>query len=37
MTDENLLPKLPNRLSDLLPNSIHVHDVDLKATSDPTI
>lgn len=25
--DENLSPKLPNRLSDLFPNSLHVRDV----------
>jgi predicted nuclease of predicted toxin-antitoxin system len=32
--DENLSPKLPNRLSDLFPNSLHVRDVGMKATID---
>jgi hypothetical protein len=32
--DENLSPKLPNRLSDLFPNSLHVRDVGMKATVD---
>ena len=35
--DENLSPKLPNRLSDLFPNSLHVRDVDMKATIDPIV
>jgi predicted nuclease of predicted toxin-antitoxin system len=35
--DENLSPKLPNRLSDLFPNSIHVRDVGMKATTDPVV
>lgn len=35
--DENLSPKLPNRLSDLFPNSLHVRDVDMKATIDPVV
>ena len=35
--DENLSPKLPNRLSDLFPNSLHVRDVGMKATIDPTV
>jgi len=35
--DENLSPKLPNRLSDLFPNSIHVRDVGMKATIDPVV
>jgi predicted nuclease of predicted toxin-antitoxin system len=35
--DENLSPKLPNRLSDLFPNSIHVRDVGMKATTDPIV
>ena len=35
--DENLSPKLPNRLSDLFPNSIHVRDVGMKATIDPIV
>ncbi|MEG4289134.1 DUF5615 family PIN-like protein [Microcoleus sp. C2C3] len=25
--DENLSPELPNRLSDIFPNSLHVRDV----------
>jgi predicted nuclease of predicted toxin-antitoxin system len=29
--DENLSPKLPNRLSDLFPESLHVQDVGMKA------
>jgi len=32
--DENLSPKLPNRLSDLFPGSLHVRDVGMKATID---
>ncbi len=35
--DENLSPKLPNRLSNLFPNSLHVRDVGMKATIDPTV
>jgi len=35
--DENLSPKLPNRLRDLFPNSLHVRDVGMKATIDPTV
>ena len=35
--DENLSPKLPSRLSDLFPNSLHVRDVDMKATIDPVV
>ena len=35
--DENLSPKLPNRLSDLFPNSLHVRDVGMKATIDPVV
>lgn len=35
--DENLSPKLPSRLSDLFPNSLHVRDVDMKATIDPIV
>jgi hypothetical protein len=34
--DENLSPKLPSRLSDLFPDSLHVRDVGMKATIDPT-
>lgn len=35
--DENLSPKLPNRLLDLFPNSLHVRDVGMKATTDPIV
>jgi predicted nuclease of predicted toxin-antitoxin system len=35
--DENLSPKLPNRLSDLFQNSLHVRDVGMKATIDPIV
>jgi len=35
--DENLSPKLPKRLGDLFPNSLHVRDVGMKATSDPIV
>ena len=35
--DENLSPKLPSRLSDLFPNSLHVRDVGMKATNDPIV
>jgi predicted nuclease of predicted toxin-antitoxin system len=35
--DENLSPKLPNRLRDLFPNSLHVRDVGMKATIDPIV
>ncbi|MBW4485448.1 MAG: DUF5615 family PIN-like protein [Tildeniella torsiva UHER 1998/13D] len=35
--DENLSPKLPNRLSDLFPDSLHVRDVDMKATIDSIV
>ncbi|MEM8505068.1 MAG: DUF5615 family PIN-like protein [Cyanobacteria bacterium P01_D01_bin.1] len=35
--DENLSPKLPRRLADLFPNSLHVRDVDMKSTSDPIV
>lgn len=35
--DENLSPKLPNRLSDLFPNSLHVRDVGMQATIDPIV
>ncbi len=37
LVDENLSPKLPNRLSDLFPDSLHVRDVDMKATIDPIV
>jgi predicted nuclease of predicted toxin-antitoxin system len=35
--DENLSPNLPNRLSDLFPNSLHVRDIGMKATNDPVV
>ncbi|NJM65574.1 MAG: DUF5615 family PIN-like protein [Acaryochloris sp. RU_4_1] len=35
--DENLSPKLPSRLGDLFPNSLHVRDVDMKAAIDPIV
>jgi len=35
--DENLSPKLPSRLSDLFPGSLHVRDVGMKATIDPIV
>jgi predicted nuclease of predicted toxin-antitoxin system len=35
--DENLSPKLPNRLGDLFPNSLHVRDIGMKATIDPIV
>ncbi len=35
--DENLSPKLPSYLGDLFPNSLHVRDVGMKATSDPIV
>jgi predicted nuclease of predicted toxin-antitoxin system len=35
--DENLSPKLPNRLGDIFPNSLHVRDVGMKATIDPIV
>jgi predicted nuclease of predicted toxin-antitoxin system len=35
--DENLSPKLPNRLIDLFPNSLHVRDVGMKSTIDPIV
>lgn len=35
--DENLSPKLPNRLNDLFPDSLHVRDVGMKATIDPIV
>jgi predicted nuclease of predicted toxin-antitoxin system len=35
--DENLSPKLPIRLNDIFPNSLHVRDVDMKSTIDPIV
>lgn len=35
--DENLSPKLPRLLADLFPDSLHVRDVGMKATDDPSV
>jgi len=35
--DENLSPKLPQRLAELFPDSIHVRDVGLKSADDPIV
>jgi predicted nuclease of predicted toxin-antitoxin system len=35
--DENLSHKLPDRLSDLFPDSTHVRNVGLKAADDPIV
>jgi predicted nuclease of predicted toxin-antitoxin system len=35
--DENLSPKLSNRLNNIFPNSLHVRDVGMKATLDPIV
>ncbi len=35
--DENLSFRLPHRLADIFPNSIHVRDVNLKAADDPMV
>lgn len=35
--DENLSPKLPHSLSDLFPDSLHVRDVGMKATTDSIV
>ena len=35
--DENLSPTLPRRVADLFPNSVHVRDVEMKATDDPIV
>jgi predicted nuclease of predicted toxin-antitoxin system len=35
--DENLSPKLPQRLIAIFPNSLHVRDVGMKATIDPIV
>ena len=35
--DENLSPKLPNRLNDLFPDSLHVREVDMEATNDSVV
>jgi predicted nuclease of predicted toxin-antitoxin system len=35
--DENLSPRLPQRLIDIFPDSLHVRDVGMKATIDPVV
>ena len=35
--DENLSPKLPIRLAEIFPNSLHVRDVDMKSTVDSIV
>ena len=35
--DENLSPKLPQRLADLFPNSLHVRDIGMQSTIDPIV
>lgn len=35
--DENLSSKLPDRLVDIIPNSLHVRDIGMEATSDPVV
>ncbi len=35
--DENLSPNLPRLLADIFPDSLHVRDVGMKATDDPTV
>jgi len=35
--DENLSHKLAHLLADIFPNSLHVRDIGLKATSDPLV
>jgi predicted nuclease of predicted toxin-antitoxin system len=35
--DENLSPKLPSRLSDAFPDSLHVREVGMNATIDPIV
>lgn len=35
--DENLSYVLSHRLADIFPNSVHVRDVGMKATADPTV
>ncbi len=35
--DENLSPKLSNCVNDLFPNSLHVRDVGMKATTDSVV
>ena len=35
--DENLSPALVGRIADLFPDSVHVRDVGMKVTDDPTV
>lgn len=35
--DENLSPKLPSRLKTFFPDSLHVRDVGMKATTDSVV
>ena len=35
--DENLSPKLPSRLNDLSPNSLHVREVNMESTDDSVV
>lgn len=35
--DENLSHKLPQRLVNLFPNSLHVRDIGMQATTDPIV
>ena len=35
--DENLSHKLPRRLADMFPDSLHVRDVGMKAADDPSV
>lgn len=35
--DENLSFRLPSRLADLFPGSLHVRNVDMQATTDPIV
>lgn len=35
--DENLSHKLPPRLADLFPDSLHVRDAGMKAADDPSV
>lgn len=35
--DENLSHKLPRRLADIFPNSLHVREIGMKAADDPSV
>jgi predicted nuclease of predicted toxin-antitoxin system len=35
--DENLSHKLPHRLADMFPDSLHVRDVGMRAADDPSV